>query len=228
MIGTFDGNENVNGSNYLIRIVVTQCGSTVYAAFYQQVGGTLPDAPQDIAMGTGSGSSATLSDTAYLNKAPFATSNWTLTRTSGGLSFTHHKHNVVGGSDYTSNGSLSLSSGDLGTAPDFSGTWNGNEIVNGNSYLYRMVISECHQYIHADIYAQVSGGIPATPQDSAVGVSNAGVVLLENEEYISGTAFTYNQWMLTLASANDLHFTGIRHYASGGSSDQANYGDLTH
>ncbi|MBA3826281.1 MAG: hypothetical protein H0X24_20570 [Ktedonobacterales bacterium] len=227
-IGTWDGNENVNGSPYSIRIVVTQCGSTVFAAYYQQVGGGLPSTPQDLAMGSASGATATMSDTTYNGTAPFAKNDWTLTRSSGALSFTHHKHNLVGGTDYTSNGSLSLNSGDVGTAPDFSGTWNGNEIVNGSSYLYRMVISECHQFIHADIYGQVSGAIPATPQNSAVGISIGGQVALQNEEYISGTAYAYSHWVLTLPSANDLHFVGSRHFASGGSTDQSSYGDLTH
>jgi hypothetical protein len=227
-IGTFDGNESVNGSPYLIRIVTTQCGNTVFASFYQQLSGGIPATPQDIAMGTASGTTVTMSDVGYNGTAPFAKSDWTLTRGGGALSFTHHKHNLTGGTDYTSNGTLTLSSGDLGVAPNFSGTWNGNEIVGGSSYLYRMVISECHQFIHADIYGQLSGGIPATPQNSAVGVSIGGQVTLENEEYLSGSAFTYNRWVLTLPSANDLHFTGLRHYASGGSADQSSYGDLTH
>jgi hypothetical protein len=230
--GTWTGTEQVNGSSYQFQVDAVQCGNQVYASFFGQVGGSLPNTPQDVGDGTASGNTVTIVSNEYLNKAPFAQNTWVLTLVSStSLHLTQTEHYADGRPDLHGSATLPLTSTSTGSAPDFSGTWNGHESVDGSgSYQVRFVIRQCHIYLHADMYFQVSGGLPGTPQDSADGFFDGSQVVLENVEYLNGGPFTYNMWTLTLPSADDLHYTGYRKFIDPGDTrtDQNSVADLSH
>lgn len=229
--GSWTGTEQVNGSSYQFQVNAVQCGNQVYASFFGQVGGGLPNTPQDIGDGMASGNSVTITSNEYVNKMPFAQNTWVLTLVSStSLQMTQTKHYADGRADLHGSATLPLTSTSVGSAPDFSGTWNGNEMVNGGSYQERFIIRQCHIYVHADMYFQVSGGLPSTPQDSADGFFDGSQVTLENVEYTGGSPFTYNMWNLTLPSADDLHVVGYRKFIDPGDtrSDQNSVADLAH
>jgi hypothetical protein len=114
--------------------------------------------------------------------------------------------------------------------PNFAGIWNGLEYVNNSPYQIRIVITQNVLNVNAAFYMQVSGGLPASPQDTASGTITGGHVQLNSTETWgpSHVPFTSNQWTLSITPAGLLHFDHHRHYLMPGDTrpDTDSHGDL--
>jgi hypothetical protein len=222
--GVWNGALNLGGSTTSIHVAGSQCGTTVFASF--TFGGATV-----VAFGMHSGQAATLSDVAYHANAPVDDDTWTLTLVNGGtaLAVKLTRHALAGGSQ-TGSGTVSVSATSVPSATNFAGTWNGNETVStGDQFPIRFAIAECGPFLHADITLSVGGSLPSMPQSHGNAAIANGKATVESTYSVSAGLYEYDRWVLTLPSANDLHFTDFTHYLYPGNTtpDQNASGDLS-
>lgn len=115
--------------------------------------------------------------------------------------------------------------------PDFSGTYVGmesaNELHNEPTQI-KIVIQQTYNVATVSIYMQLSGELPAVPQESGTAVITGNSFVFNFTEQINGEPFTSNVWNFSLSNPNLLHFTHTRHYHQPGDArpDLYTYGDL--
>jgi hypothetical protein len=196
------------GSATTLSVAADQCGSSVYAAF------AFNGAAPEVALGPANGGSATLTAVVYRANAPVDNDTWTITLAAGNaLTVALRRQPLGGGSAQSATAALALTSMSVAGAPNYSGTWNGNENFNGDTFPIRFVIDQCGPFLNVAIYLSQQGGtLPATPQSNGNTVIVNGGATLETTVSVSGSLFEYDRWGLTLPSANDLHFTDYTHY----------------
>lgn len=222
--GAWSGTLDLGSTGTALQVQGSQCDATVFASFTF-------DGATVVALGTHNGQTATLNDVAYRGNAPVDEDTWTLALANGGtaLAVKLTRHGLAGGSA-TGSGTLPLTATGVPGAANFAGTWNGNETVStGDQFPIRFGISECGPFLHADITLSIGGTLPSMPQSHGNAVIANGQATVESTYSVSAGLYEYDRWVLTLPSANDLHFTDFTHYLYPGNTtpDQNASGDLS-